>query len=483
MATRQCLSQRQSLDLFTVDSVGSTNRALVTLTRLARNRILAGQFKRVDGGSMASNGADRVAVVSGLRTPFLKQGTGFRDMTTLELSCLLVNELVERTGVRPKTYTLCVFGQVLPSLDYVNLAREIILRSNMNVSTEAYSVSHACATSMRALTSVIESISHGEHDAAICGGADNMDDLPLGVGRRLTSFLLKFQKTKGTIDRIRLLSQISPKDLIPPRPGYAVEPTTGLSMGQHCEVMAKDNGISRLCQDQIALRSHNRAAAAWTSGFYDDQVMPIVPPPHKQAIDRDNLYREDSKLEDYSGLRPAFDKEHGTITAGNASALTSGAAALAVMRESKAKALGLTPLGYVRAWSYTAVDPKWQLLMAPAFAVPVALRRAGLTLKDISLVEIHEAFAAQVASNLQALTSKKFCEEKLGLSDAVGEIDPEIINVNGGSIALGHPFAATGARIVLQGLKELNRRKRQFGLTTICTGGGMGVAAVLEAVS
>jgi acetyl-CoA acyltransferase len=404
-------------------------------------------------------------------------------MTTLELSTALVSELVQRTGVDPKTYSLCVFGQVMPSLDYINLAREIVLRSNLDPTIEAYSVTRACATSMQALTSAIESISHGEHDAAICGGADSMDDLPLGVSKKLASVLIGIQKAKTAMDRIRLLSKLSPKDLVPPPPGYAVEPTTGLSMGQHCEKMAKDNGISRHLQDQIAFRSHNRASRAWANGFYDDQVMAVVPPPYREAFGKDNILRDNSELEDYAKLRPIYDREHGTITAANASALTDGAAALIVMRESKAKALGLKPLGYVRSWSYKAVDPKWQLLMGPVFAVPVALKRAGLELKDVSLVEMHEAFAAQVASNLQAMASKKFCEETLGLPEAIGEVDPELLNVNGGSLALGHPFGATGARIVLQCLKELNHRKQQFGLMTICAGGALGVAAVLEVAS
>jgi acetyl-CoA acyltransferase len=432
---------------------------------------------------MATNGktgSDRVAVVAGLRTPFLKQGTGFRDMTTVQLSAAVVAELVQRTGIDPKTYTMCVFGQVMPTLDYINIAREVVLRSNLDKSIEAYAVSRACATSMQALTSAIESIAHGDHDAAIVGGADSMDDLPLGISRPLTNALMAAQKGKTPLDKLRALSKVSPKDLVPPMPGYSVEPTTGLSMGLSCEKMVKENGISREWQDEIAHRSHSRAARAWAEGFYDDQVMPVVAPPYKEAFREDNLVRKDSSLEEYAKLKPVYDRAHGTITAGNASPLTDGASALVAMRESLAKALGLAPLGFVRSYAYTAVDPGWQLLMAPVFAVPKALKRAGLTLKDMAIVEMHEAFAAQVASNLQALGSKKFCEEKLGLGAAIGEIDPEILNVNGGSIALGHPFGATGARIAMQGLKELRRRGKQFGLMTICAGGAMGVAAVLE---
>jgi acetyl-CoA acyltransferase len=341
-------------------------------------------------------------------------------------------------------------------------------------------VSRACATSMQALTSAIGDIERGYHDAAIVGGADSMDDIPLGVSKRLTVTLMALQKAKTMVDRLKLLSKVSPKDIVPPMPGYSVEPTTGLSMGQSAEKMVKENGISREWQDEIAFRSHTRAAKAWAEGFYDDLVMPVVAPPFKEGFREDNIVRKDSKLEEYAALKPAYDRAHGTITAGNASPLTDGAAALAVMKDSKAKALGLEPMGYVRSWAYAGVDPGWQLLMAPVFAVPIALKRAGLTMKDIGLVEMHEAFAAQVGSNLQAMASKKFCEDKLGLAEPIGEIDTDILNVNGGSIALGHPFGATGARIVAQGLKELKRRKKQFGLMTICTGGAMGVAAVLE---
>ena len=259
-----------------------------------------------------SNGADRVAIISGLRTPFLKQGTGFKSMTTLELSAAVVNELIHRTGVDPREYTACVFGQVMPSLDYINLAREIVMRTELvdNV-TVAHSVTQACVTSIQALTTAINSIQAGEHDTMIVGGADSMDDLPLGVGRKLTKALMGLQKAKTTMDRVRLLSTISPKDLVPPMPGYSVEPSTGMSMGQHCETMVKDWGISREWQDKIAHESHTRAAKAWEDGFYDDLVMPVAAAPYKDAFREDNIVRHDSKLEDYAKLRAVYDKKHG----------------------------------------------------------------------------------------------------------------------------------------------------------------------------
>jgi acetyl-CoA acyltransferase len=251
-------------------------------------------------------------------------------------------------------------------------------------------------------------------------------------------------------------------------------------MGEAAEKMAKVNGISRAEQDEIAHRSHVNAARAWRDGTYPAEVMHVIPPPYDQPVTSDNLVREDSQLSAYAKLSPSFDRAHGTITAGNASPLTDGASALLVMREAKARALGYAPLGYVKSWAYAAVDPGWQLLMAPVFAAPRALDRAGLTLADMALVDVHEAFAAQVAANLRALASASFAAEHLGRSWAVGEVDPARLNVNGGSIAIGHPFAATGGRMVLSTLRELKKRGEQHALITVCAAGGLGAALVLE---
>ena len=253
-------------------------------------------------------------------------------------------------------------------------------------------------------------------------------------------------------------------------------------MGEHAERMAKDAGVTREEQDRFAHRSHARAAAAWERGTFAEEVMHVLPPPaFDRPIAKDNLVREGSRPEAYGKLPPVFDRAHGTVTAGNASALTDGASALLLMRASKAKALGYTPLGYLRSWAYAALDPADGLLMGPAYAVPLALERAGLTLADVDLVDMHEAFAAQVICNRRALASRRFAETKLGRSAAVGEIDDERFNVHGGSIALGHPFAATGARILHTVLRELRRRKGQFGVATACAAGGLGAAIVLEA--
>ncbi len=436
--------------------------------------------KQVRNGREGVERADRVAVVAGLSTPFTKQGTALKALRTVDLATLVVKELLARTELSPKEVTLCVYGQVVPTLDWLNIAREVVLRTGLPKDIDAYSVSRACTTSLQALTCAAEEILAGQHDVAVVGGADSMSDVPLGLSKRLTLALMDAQKAKTLGAKLKAFAALSPRDLMPPIPGFSREPTTGEQMGEAAEKMAKLNEISRAEQDRIAHLSHRNAARAWSDGTYAAEVMHVIPPPYDAPVARDNLVRDDSTHDAYAKLPPAFDRRHGTITAGNASPLTDGASALLVMRESKAKALGYAPLGYGRSWAYAAVDPGWQLLMAPVFAAPKALERAGLGLADMDLVDVHEAFAAQVASNLKALASASFAREHLGRAEAVGEVDPDKLNVNGGSIAIGHPFAATGARMVLSTLRELKKRGGQHALLTLCAQGGLGAAVVLE---
>jgi acetyl-CoA acyltransferase len=428
-----------------------------------------------------SNGGERVAIVAGLRTPFTKAGTALKAMRTVDLAVECVKELVQRTEIDTKEVGLCVYGQVVPSVDWLNIAREVVIRSGLPRDVEAYSVSRACTTSIQALTDAALAIEHGDHDVAIVGGADSTTDVPLKVSPRLRDTLMAVQRAKSIGERLSALRKLSPKDLLPEEPGFSREPATGEQMGEAAEKMAKLNAIPRAEQDAIALRSHQNAARAWDDGKFGAEVMTMIPPPYAEPVERDNIVRADTSLEALAGLKPVFDRRHGTITAGNSSPLTDGAAALLVMSESKARALGYQPLGYLKSWAYAAVDPAWQLLMAPVFAAPVALERAGLGLRDMTLVDMHEAFAAQVASNLQAMASKRFAEQMMGRSEPVGEVDPQKLNVNGGSIAIGHPFAATGARMVTSSLHELRRRGGGHALLTLCAAGGLGAALVLEA--
>jgi acetyl-CoA acyltransferase len=422
----------------------------------------------------------RAAVVAGLRTPFVKAGTDFKDLSATDLGALVVNELLARSGISPKEFDQVVFGQVVPSKLVTLIGREMVLRSNLPRNVEAHTVARACATSVQAATTVADSIALGHSDCAIAGGAESISDAPIFASRTLAQALAELQRARSLGERLRILSNLRPKDFTPEPPALT-EPTTGLTMGQSAEKMAQVNEIPREAQDRLAHASHVRAAAAWDAGKFDGEVMHVaVPPKFAKVSARDNIVRKDTTLEALGQLKPVFDRRYGTITAGNASPLTDGAAALVIMSEEKAKALGLTPLGYLKSYAYAALDPRDQLLQGPAYAAPIALDRAGLSLRDMDLVDMHEAFAAQVLSNLKAFASKQFAEKELGRAEPIGEVDPAKLNVNGGSIALGHPFGATGARMILQTLRELDRRKGQHALLTVCAAGALGAAVVLE---
>jgi acetyl-CoA acyltransferase len=427
-----------------------------------------------------SNGDRRVAIVAGLRTPFAKQGTAYRHLTALDLGKIVVAELVQRTGIEPREIQQVVYGQVIPSLSVPNIAREIVLGAGLPRSIEAYSVARACATSYQSAVNVAESIMAGVIDCGIAGGADSASDVPMAVGKKLSEALLKVSKARSLGEKLRAFSGIGASDLMPIPPALR-EASTGLTMGESAEKMAKENGISREAQDAFAHRSHTLAAQAWADGRFREEVMPVFVPPSYEAVDEDNLVRKDSELDAYAKLKPVFDRRYGTVTAGNSSPLSDGASALLLMTDKKAKALGLDVLGYLRSYAFSAVDPAEQLLMGPAYAAPLALDRAELKLKNMDLIDMHEAFAAQVLSNIQAFESDTFSQQKLGRDKRLGKVDWEKLNVSGGSIALGHPFAATGARQISQALHELRRRGGEFALCTACAAGGLGAALVLEA--
>ncbi|NTX33357.1 acetyl-CoA C-acyltransferase FadI [Myxococcus sp. CA033] len=425
------------------------------------------------------NGHRRVAIVRGLRTPFVKAGTVFAGLTALDLGRMVVQELVQRSDLDPNVIDQLVFGTVIPSLTAPSIAREVVIAAGLPMKIEAATVTKACATSIQAMTTAANSIAVGEVDVAIAGGTEAMSDAPVFTSRPLAHALAAASKGRSLPEKLRPFQKLKATDLVPVPPAIA-EYSTGLSMGESAEKMAKENGISRDEQDRIAWASHRNAAAAWKDGRFDNEVMHVsVPPQYEQTVTRDNIIREDSSLEALGKLKPVFDRKYGTVTAGNASPLTDGAAALLLMSEERARALGYEPLGYLRSHAYAATDPGDQLLQGPVYAVPTALKRAGMKLSDIDLVEMHEAFAAQVGSNLQALASKAFAK-KAGWSEPVGEIDRERLNVTGGSIAIGHPFGATGARIVTQALNELKRRNKNTVMCTVCAAGGLGAVVVLE---
>jgi len=421
----------------------------------------------------------RVAIVAGVRTPFTKAGTAFKSISAIDLGKLCVAELLQRTNLDGKEVQALVFGTVIPSVLAPNIAREVSLIPLLPKGVQAFSVSRACASANQAITDAADQIALGQLDTAIAGGSESLSNIPILHSQGFAEALVLASKARSLPARIKALARIRPKDLVPVTPAIA-EPSTGETMGQSAEKMAKLNAIAREEQDHFALRSHRLAAAGTADGRLTAEIMPVyVPPRFDTVITSDNGIREDTSYEQLAALKPVFDRKYGTVTAGNSSPLTDGGACVLLMSEEKARALGYSPLGIIRSYAYAALDPGEQLLQAPVLAAPVALKRAGLSLKDIDLVEMHEAFAAQVLSNLKGFESKSWAE-RAGFSQPVGEVDRAKLNVMGGSIALGHPFGATGARITTTLLNELRRRGGQFGLMTVCAAGGMGFAMVVE---
>lgn len=423
---------------------------------------------------------DRIAIVDGLRTPFAKQATAYHGIPAVDLGKMVVSELLAKSGIDPKIIDQLVFGQVVQMPEAPNIAREIVLGTGMSVSTDAYSVSRACATSFQAVANVAESIISGTIGVGIAGGADSSSVLPIGVSKRLARTLVDVNKARTFSQRLALFSKLKFRDLLPVPPAVA-EYSTGLRMGDTAEQMAKSHGITRQQQDELAHRSHSLAAQAWEQGYLNTQVMTAQVPPYREVLQKDNNIRMNSELGQYAKLRPAFDRRHGTVTAATSTPLTDGAAAVLMMSESRARELGLRPLGYLKSFAFAAIDVWEDMLLGPAYATPLALDRAGLTLADVDLIDMHEAFAAQTLANIKMFASDTFAREKLGRAQAIGEIDWDKFNVLGGSLAYGHPFAATGARMITQTLHELRRRGGRFGLTTACAAGGLGAAMILEA--
>jgi len=412
----------------------------------------------------------RVAVIAGCRTPFCRSGTVLKDARAVDLARFVARELLERTNLDGADVNAVIFGQVVPSALVPNVAREVSLLPQFPKEIPAYSLNRACASSGQAVANAYDEIMLGDADVVLAGGVESLSDIPILASRRLADILVEASKAKSLGSRLRTLSRIRPRDLIPVSPAIA-EPSTGESMGQSAEKMAKENHISRAAQDRWALRSHELAARGTDDGRVTAEIVPWFGPGGRAGdgvVTQDNGIRRDTSLEQMAKLKPVFDRRYGSVTAANSSPLTDGASAVLVMSDSAARALGYAPLAYVRSYAVAAVDPGWQLLQAPIFAVPKALERAGIQWKELGVIEVHEAFAAQVLSNLQ------------GWGALGWEINEDIINVMGGSIAIGHPFGATGTRLVTTLANEMARRDVQFGLLSICAQGGMGLAMVLE---
>ncbi|MGZ3723281.1 MAG: acetyl-CoA C-acetyltransferase [Bdellovibrionales bacterium] len=419
----------------------------------------------------------KVAIVGGKRIPFARSFTQYMGVTNQDLMLGAIRPLVEAYGLTGKTLGEVALGAVIKHSSDWNFTREVVLNSGLSANTPGYDVVQACGTSLEAAIAVGNKIALGQIDVGIAGGVDSNSDLPFTFSRKFNHIMLAASREKTFTAKLKHFLQLRPGDLSPHMPGV-VEPATGLTMGQSCEKMVKEWNISREAQDELALASHKNAAKAISEGFYKDMIVPF------NGLDKDNNVRGDSSLEKLAKLPPAFDRKSGkgTLTAGNSSALSDGAACVLLASEEWAKANKLPVLAYMTHCETAAVEftQAEGLLMAPAYAVPRMIQKAGIKLQDFDYYEIHEAFAGQVLCTLAAWESDEFCRTKLGLSGAVGKIDRKKLNVKGGSVALGHPFAATGARIVNSLAHILDQKGSGRGLISICTGGGMGVTAILE---
>jgi acetyl-CoA C-acetyltransferase len=421
----------------------------------------------------------RVAILGGSRIPFARVMSAYAEASNQDMLTAAFRALIEKFSLKGERLGEVAAGAVIKHSRDWNLARESVLGCGLHPTTPAYDVQRACGTSLTTLAQLGHRIALGEIDCAIGGGVDSASDIPLSYGAQFQKIMLKSARAKTLPEKLKPWSSFRFGHLKPMPPGVG-EPRTGLSMGQHCEETAKQWKVSRREQDELALASHKNAAAAWGSGFFDDLVFPF------NGLEKDNNVRADTSLEKLSSLKTAFDRSPAaTLTAGNSSPLTDGAACVLLGSEDWAKARGIPVMAYLSFYESAAVDftgmagPKEGLLMAPAYAVPRMLERAGIALQDFDLYEIHEAFAAQVLCTLKAWESEEWCRTRLG-RPALGSIDLKKLNPKGSSVAIGHPFAATGARVVATLAKQLAERGAGRGLISICAAGGQGVTAILE---
>ena len=421
--------------------------------------------------------ARRVTVLGGSRIPFARQNGPYAKASNQDMLTATVDALVSKFDLDGEVLSEVVAGAVLKHSRDFNLTRETVLGSRLAPETPAYDVQQACATGLEAAILVANKIALGQIESGIAGGVDTTSDAPLALNEDLRNILLDLSRANSNAARARALTRLRPQQLVPEIPRNA-EPRTGLSMGEHTAIMATEWGIGRAEQDELALASHRKLAAAYDSGWLDDQVVPYL------GLERDQNLRPDSTLEKLARLRPVFGGPDGTMTAGNSTPLSDGASAVLLASEEWAQARGIPVLAYITDAQTAAVDyvhKREGLLMAPAYAMPKMLARNGLTLQEFDFYEIHEAFAAQVLCTLRAWEDPVYCRERLGLDEPLGAIDRERINVHGGSLGAGHPFGATGGRIVATLAKELGDRGSGRGVISVCAAGGLGVTAIMEA--
>lgn len=421
----------------------------------------------------------RTVLIDGCRTPFLRSGTAFADLMAYDLGRMALKNLLIRTDLDPGRVDRVILGTVVQNVQTTNVAREAALGAGVPPGVPAYTVTMACISSNQAITSGAELLEGGQADVVVAGGAEVLSDVPIQFNRKMRRKLFDARKYKSPADYLKLLKDFKPSDLVPEAPAIA-EYSTGKSMGESAEELAALFGISRTAQDAYALRSHERAAAAWEAGHLAEEVVPAVVPPGFEPIERDNGVRPDTSMEKLRTLKPAFVKPFGNITAGNASFLTDGASAILLMHEEAADRLGYAPRAYLGPYVYVAQEPAAELLLGPAYAIPQVLEAAGLSLDDIDVFEMHEAFAGQVLAVLEALRSPEFARDRLGRGEPVGEIPMERLNTWGGSLSLGHPFGATGARLVNTAAHRLHAEGGRYALVAACAAGGLGHAMIVE---
>jgi acetyl-CoA acetyltransferase family protein len=420
----------------------------------------------------------QAVVVDGIRTPFVKSFGVFQHCDALELYSRVVDGLLKRQAFDPVEIDEIACGVVIPQTKNPNVARDTIMNLGLPDHIHGYTLNRACTSSLHTIADAAKAIAYGQHQLVLAGGVECLSDVPITYSKEAKQFLMQLQKAKTTGERLMALTYFSAKDWIPKPPGLA-EPLTGFSMGEHAEMMAKINNIAREDQDQVALRSHHRAAEA--QNFLAGEIVPVWPAPkYETMIPADNMVRADTSLEALSALRPVFDRQHGRITAGNASPLTDGAAVNLIADETFAKELGLKPQARIKDFCFVGVTPHPQLLLGPAVAIPMLLKRNGLSLADIDCYEIHEAFAAQVLSCVKCMADPEFMEKHFGDSKGFGELDMERVNRHGGAIAIGHPFGATGSRLVTTLTRSLKHYDKNLGLIAICAAGGMAAAMLIE---
>jgi acetyl-CoA acyltransferase len=434
--------------------------------------------------SLSPNGR-RAVIVGGVRTPFVKAFSDFLELDTIALGKLAVRGLLERFDFSRSDIDALIWGGVILPSHAPNVGREIVLESALDPSVEAMTVTRACTSGLQAVTLAAASIERGEADVVIAGGSDSTSNAEVKLPQKVVHAAAPLVFGKPTAsDILGALAQLLPISDILPRVPKIAERSTGQTMGEAAEQMARKNEISRIAQDEFAARSHQRAARSIDSGRLAGEVVPVEVgnADKRRCIESDTIVRADTSVEKLAALKPVFAAD-GTLTAGNSSPLTDGAAAVLLMSEDKARFFGLKALARLRSWAYVGVDPRDQLLIGPALAMPLALERAGCDLADIDVVDMHEAFAAQVLSVIKMLASESFARTRLNRNGAVGEVDPDRLNIHGGSLALGHPFAATGARMITTMANELAATGRRMALLGICAAGGLAGAAVLENAS